>query len=133
MAARILLGGLALVVAAVLAVQLRAEQRRTQAESYVFASRTLSTAEVRRTEHLLDDAGRFTPDSRPEVLRGILLIRQGRHAEAIRVLEPVAADEPDNIEPWAWLAQEATEVGDRALAAHARARQRAISPAVPAP
>ena len=87
----------------------------------------LTPARVARADHDLRQADRLTPHHDPAAFRARLLLRTGRPAQAVRILESLVREEPDNANYWLALERAAGRV-DRRLAARARARVRELSP-----
>jgi hypothetical protein len=87
----------------------------------------LTPARVARADHDLREADRLTPHHDPAVFRARLLARTGRPAQAVRILESLVREEPDNAIYWLALERAASRVDPRA-AARARARVRELSP-----
>jgi predicted Zn-dependent protease len=87
----------------------------------------LTPARVARAEKDLRDADRLTPHHDPAAFRARLLARTGRRARAVRILESLVRDEPNNAIYWLALERAAARVNPR-LAARARARVRELSP-----
>jgi predicted Zn-dependent protease len=83
-------------------------------------------AELRRT------AERFVPGRRPSMIEATLRVQAGDRAGAVRILEDVVHDEPENGEAWLLLARAAEDV-DPGLAERAMARVRELAPPVPPP
>ena len=130
MAARVLIVLLALVAGGWLAVQERAAHAEAQLDAIAFASSGApGPGEVARAEDLLRADRRLNPDRRPDLYEAVVLGRAGRTRDAIAVLRRTVAAEPENLEAWALLARAALSQ-DPALAARARARQRALAPPV---
>ena len=127
-AARIGLAVLALVVAAWLAVGLRAAVPETRALSKA-RDDARTPAGQRQVRRLFTDARSLNPDSQPRVSEASFLVATGKRREAVRVLEPVVRDEPDNAEAWAILAG-ATAKADRRRNAQALAQLRRLKPPV---
>jgi hypothetical protein len=87
----------------------------------------LTPSRVARAERDLRDADRLTPHRDPAAFRARLLARTRRPAQAVRVLESLVREEPENAVYWLALARTARRV-DPALAMRARARLRELSP-----
>lgn len=87
----------------------------------------LTPARVTRAERDLRDADRLTPHHDPAAFRARLLARTGRPAEAVRVLQSLVREEPENASYWLALAGAARRVNPP-LAARARAKVRELSP-----
>ena len=87
----------------------------------------LTPPRVARAQRDLRDADRLTPHHDPAAFRARLLVRTGRPAQAVRVLQSLVREEPENANYWLALARAAQRV-DPPLAARARARLRALSP-----
>jgi predicted Zn-dependent protease len=88
--------------------------------------------QIARAADLRRDAERWVPGRRPSLLEATLRGKAGDVAGAVRLLQQVVRDEPENGEAWLLLAQAARD-RDPALAERARARVRVLAPDVPQP
>lgn len=75
----------------------------------------------------LRDAADLLGHRDPTAFRARLLARTGHPAQAVRLLERLVGDEPDNVTYWALLARTASGL-DPSLAARARARLHQLDP-----
>lgn len=89
--------------------------------------RVTDPVQAAEAERRLERAGQLNPDRRPDLVRGVLLLRAERPREAIPVLEELARDEPENVEAWAFLAVAAATI-DPTLARSARSRVAQLNP-----
>jgi hypothetical protein len=99
---RLLVAGVAVLIAAWTgygALQYRWERDGSTA-AYRFGP---SAATQVRADRQLRRAGRLNPDSGIEVARGVLAFNGGSPPRAEAILRGVVADEPQNIQAWAWL------------------------------
>jgi hypothetical protein len=121
---RIALAGLALVVAAFLALELYADRRVQSGREPAFAAgdRALPPAERRQVLADLRAGGRFRPGTDAILTRALVQLRAGRTADAERLARQALAREPRNHEAWSALA---ASLGDRDPAASRRAARRA--------
>ncbi len=118
---------LALAVAVFLGIGLRAAM--AQGESTDLAAGGLDDASYERALELSRDAQRMNPDSGADLLEGSLLVVGGSRAEAARVFEEVAREEPENSKAWALLIGATDEI-DPERAREARARLRLLKPPI---
>jgi predicted Zn-dependent protease len=123
---------IALVVAAWFGLGIRQAGDTRDAAAIVSRLEALSPAQSAHAADLLDAAGTLNPDRHVEVLRAELALHHRDVPRARRLLEGVVADEPENIEAWALLA-EALRRSDAAAARRAQAQVRRLAPPVPAP
>ena len=127
-AARAALAAAALAAVAWLAIGLR-EARLAESGSAVAVgpARGLTPARTAQALRDLRDAARLTGHRDPDAFRARLLLRTGHPRQAIRILEGLVRDEPDNA-PY-WLAQAVASRGfDPARSARARERVVALDP-----
>ena len=125
MVARVAVVVVALVVLVWLGVMER--DRRLQARGVATASALDTPQDVAGAEADLRAARLLNPDMAPELQRALVLRYAGRLDEAIRVVEAVVREEPDNRAAWGGLAGLAAE-HDPAAAARARAELRRLDP-----
>jgi predicted Zn-dependent protease len=119
-------------VAAIVWLGLGLRASRLEAHGIALAGAHPTPASIASSQRALIDAEANSADTRPLLLQGELFIFAAQPRRAIPPLEEVVRREPENFEAWRLLANAATAAGDRALAAHARARALALSPPVPA-
>jgi cytochrome c-type biogenesis protein CcmH/NrfG len=122
---------LAVVVLALLAVNLRSYDRYEQGQRLALAP-DATDASARQAAQLLEDARFFNPDTRPMLAKGSLLVARGGPGakEGRALLEEAVAKEPDNVVAWSVLAS-ATRRLDPRRSRQARARALELSPVVP--
>ena len=130
MVARVALALVAVVAVAWLGLNLRELGQSERAERLA-ALPAPTAAQVAEAEQALEDARFLSPDTRPLLVEGALLARQGgrRAREGIELLELAARREPDNLLVWGVLA-DATRRLDPARSRAAQARARELSPPV---
>ena len=127
--ARLALLATALMLCALLAVQLFAAHRLEQGQDITFASRRITAAERERANAYLEDAKTLSASAEPDIYRSVLFGYRGDRLTATRILLDVVEREPENVEAWGWL-EAATRGRDEALNARARARIRVLNPAI---
>lgn len=66
----------------------------------IVAKRSISAAQARRAEHLLDDAQKLYPGQDPTILRSKLAFARGETTLARRLAARAAHAEPDNAQAW---------------------------------
>jgi hypothetical protein len=127
-AGRLVLAAVAVVALAWLALNLR-ELGLSERGERLAALPEPTSAQVAEAEEALEDARFLNPDTRPLLVQGALLARQGgsRAREGIALLERAARREPDNLLVWGVLA-DATRDLDPARSRAARVRARELSP-----
>jgi predicted Zn-dependent protease len=106
------------------------QARDTQRATTLLAASSLSPAQARQTESLLDSAGTLNPDLTVDILRGKLAADRNENAQAVRILQSVTSREPLNLTGWVQLAFIAERAGDKTIAAAAFAEGRALLPPV---
>jgi hypothetical protein len=119
----------ALAVAAVLVVQAVGARADAELSRLVLSPSQPTAARLAGGRTLLARARRLTPDTRPDVLGGLLRLRAGDTRGALAALRGVVRREPENLEAWALIARLA-QGQDAALEATARSRVRALAPPV---
>jgi hypothetical protein len=136
MTMRLVLGTLALVVAAWSAIALREAHAERRAGDILAGEvrRVLEGAPTPDRERVAE-AGRllhrgepFQPDSSRELQRGTQLLLAGRPRAAIGQLRRLVAREPENVQAWSRLATSAVRRVDPGLAARASRRVRELDP-----
>src|SRR5690242_6555102 len=126
MLARIPVAVLAVVAAGWLVVQALGAHADAEVSRIALSPKPVTAAQQARGRTLVAREARLNPDTRPEVLRGLLRLRAGNARGAAAAFVSVVRREPDNLGAWALLAR----VADPAGAAQARARVRALAPPV---
>jgi hypothetical protein len=126
---RVALALAALAVAAVLAVQAVGARADAELSRIVLSPSTPTAAQRARGRTLLPRAQRLNPDTRPDILGGLLRLRGGDARGAVAAFRGVVRREPENLEAWALIARIAGSQ-DPALVARARSRVRALAPPV---
>jgi hypothetical protein len=128
--ARVIVGAVALVALAWLAVNVRNLDRFEEGERLALAQGT-TPAQVEEAARLLEDSRLLNPDTRPMLSKGALLVARGdgRAREGLALLEEAVRREPDNVFAWGVLA-DATRRLDPARSRAARERVRELSPPV---
>ncbi|MEA2449681.1 MAG: hypothetical protein QOG63_1613 [Thermoleophilaceae bacterium] len=129
MLARIALVIAAVVVAACLALTLRAIRLEDAARG-ALAGGAISPAAVAHAERLLRDAEELNPDIRPLLVRGALLTGVNQPQRAVALLRAVLRREPDNAAAASLLVSNLRRY-DPAAADAAERRLRVIAPPVP--
>ena len=127
--ARVILLGLSLVAIAWFVLGARQAREINQVTSIVQAS-SVSAADARRGNQLLDSAAMLDPDRQVLLLRAILASERNHQARARAIIEQVTRAEPENIVAWDLLVQLAGH--NVALLAKAFAHVARLKPAVPA-
>jgi predicted Zn-dependent protease len=127
MAQRLLLGALALLIVAWLAVALRDARLHQDARDELQRAQEIGNRELASVGSKLDRARLLNPDRSLLLDRGIQLYAQGRRAEGIERFRELARAEPENAAAWSVLARVAPRT-DPQLAALARARIRELDP-----
>jgi Flp pilus assembly protein TadD len=122
---------LALAGAAWLGVELRSSDAQDEMIALAFANRHPTKQDLATAQRLRDRAATLNPDVRVDESVGVLQLRTGDRAGAVRTFQRLARAEPDNAELWTALAQAAQGYDDR-LATLARSRARALAPPVSA-
>jgi predicted Zn-dependent protease len=97
----------ALVVCAWFAVGVRQAHDLNQATSIVDQSNQPTKAQIAHAGSLLNAAGFLNPDSEVKLVRAELAIGDNQSAQGRRIVEGVVRDEPQNLEAWYLLAQDA--------------------------
>ena len=87
----------------------------------------LSARDVARAARLFERSRAHNPDGRPIEREAGLLIRTGHDRRGVALLRPLVNREPDDVTAWVLIAVGA-RTGDRALAAQAVTRARALNP-----
>jgi Flp pilus assembly protein TadD len=129
MIVRVAIVVLALTGAAWLAVELRSSTAQDEMIGLAFTNRSPSKADLATAEKLAPRARTLSPDVRVDESIGVLQLRTGDRAGAVKTFERLTGDEPRNAELWTALAQAAQGYDDR-LATRARSRARALAPPV---
>ncbi len=114
MPVRFLVGALALVVIAWLALGLRATMLEAEGRDALEQGDTRAS----RLAEALDDARSarsWNSGSAPRLIEARLLAADGRAAQAVALASEVARDEPENLEAWALLYVGALSTDDAAL------------------
>ena len=124
MLTRLLVGALALLVLAWLAVSLRDARLQQDGRE---AIRTLEASKAAGARRDFDGAGLLNPDRSPQLDDGLALIVQGRRTEGLARLLAFARREPENADAWILIAQLAGR-GERELETRARARAKELDP-----
>jgi Flp pilus assembly protein TadD len=122
---------LALAGAAWLGVELRSSDAQDEMIALAFANRHPTKRDLATAEGLRDRAARLNPDVRVDESIGVLQLRTGDRAGAVRTFRRLTQREPSNAELWTALAQAAQGYDDR-LETLARSRARALAPPVSA-
>jgi hypothetical protein len=78
----------------------------------------LSTAQARRANSLLSDAGTLNPDTQVDLLRAQVALGRDERREALKIIRRVNAREPDNIQGWLWLEHAAPDLTTFYVAAY---------------
>jgi hypothetical protein len=127
-AGRLVLAAVAVVALAWLALNLRELGLSERGERLAALSEP-TPAQIAEAEEALEDARFLNPDTRPLLVQGALLARQGggRAREGIELLELAVRREPDNLLVWGVLS-DATRELDPARSRAARERARELSP-----
>jgi hypothetical protein len=107
----------ALVACAWFVIGIRQARSVSEVTSIIGQGRPLSPAQVRHANALLDTAGTLNPDIEVQLLRGEVALRAGRRARAEQIFKAAARQEPDNVEPWLWVARGAGSDASTALLA----------------
>lgn len=128
---RVVVIALALAGAAWLAVAAHGFGAQDRIAKLALTTGSPTRADLDAARALVPRATRLNPDVRVEQAVGVLELRVGDRAGAVRTFERLVGDEPRNAELWALLGR-AAEGYDERLAARAKARARALSPPVPA-
>jgi len=124
------LGVAALVIAAWFALGVR-QAIDTDRASVIVGRGGVSVADAAHADALLRSAGWLNPDRTVDVLRGRLLLDEGRAGAARAALLKVALAEPRNAA--AWVAFGSAAAGDRQAFLLALAHVHELVPPVPAP
>ncbi len=95
----------ALVMVAWFVIGVRQAHGTNGATAIVAGSSTLSAAEARRADSLLNEAKLLNPDQQVNIIRGAVMLRSGHPLAAQRILLSVTHSEPKNLEAWLWLAK----------------------------
>ena len=114
-----------------LGVNLRNLNRFEDGERVALAAGT-TPAQVDEAVRLFEDSRFLTPDTRPMLSEGSLLVARGdrrERAQGLNLLEQAVRREPDNVLTWGVLAA-ATRRLDPERSRVARARARELSPPV---
>ena len=131
--ARAVLVLLAVAAIAWLVAALDASRAQDDLARLVAAPDPPTAADRERAAELREQAETAVPGRRPSLLEATLLVQADDPVAAVRLLEDVVGDEPENGEAWLLLAQAAVAAGNVDLAAHARERVRVLAPRVPPP
>jgi predicted Zn-dependent protease len=123
---------LALAAIVWLALGVQATRAENELSDLVAQESVPGPDELERGEELRREAERFVPGRRPSMIEATLRIQGNDHAGAIRLLQDVVEDEPENGEAWLLLAR-AAEDQDPELAERAMGRVRELAPPVPPP
>ena len=125
-AARLLIGLLAVLVLVWVGVLLR-DHRMSEAASPLLFETKLSEAEFDRNLGKLEDAELLNPDSSLQLARATYLLVRERRDEAADAAEELVETEPDNLAAWGVLL-DATRASDPERAARAEAAIRRLNP-----
>ncbi len=87
-----------------------------QATALITSGSTLSAAQARRAEQLLDSAGALNPDRTVTILRGDLAAERHQNRAAVDLLQSVTRSEPQDLAAWVQLVFAAEQAHDQALA-----------------
>jgi cytochrome c-type biogenesis protein CcmH/NrfG len=123
---------LALVVCAWFALGIRQVTSREDARALAARAERPSPRVAARERGLLDRAAQLNPDREIDLLRAGLALGQDDRPAAVRTLERVVREEPQNIQGWTQLAF-TTGRTDPATFSRAAQAIRRLSPRVPAP
>jgi predicted Zn-dependent protease len=99
---RAVIAGVALVVCAWFALGIREAHEVTVATQIVSSARAPTSAALRSAAGELSSAAFLDPDRTVDILRGRVAIKQGRIADARRILSAVTREEPRDLEAWIW-------------------------------
>lgn len=125
-AARLLIGLLAILVLAWVGVLLR-DHRASEAASPLLFETKLTEREFDRNLEKLEDAELLNPDSSLQLARATYLLVRERRAEAADAAEDLVATEPDNLAAWGVLL-DATRGSEPRRAERAEAAIRRLNP-----
>ena len=123
---------LAIAAIAWLGAGLAATRAQDDLSHLVAVTERPTAAQLVRADALRRDAERWVPGRRASLLEATMRLKGGDAEGAVRLLQDVVRDEPENAEGWLLLARAAGE-RDPALADRAMARVRALAPEVPPP
>jgi hypothetical protein len=127
--ARIALIVVALVVAACLALTLRAIRLEADARGSLPSGGSISPAAVAHAERLLKDAEDLNPDIRPLLVRAALLTGVNQPQRAVALLREAVRREPENAQAWSLLVRN-LRTYDATAAEAAERRLRSLAPPV---
>jgi Flp pilus assembly protein TadD len=131
MLVRVAVVALALACAAWLAVELRSSTTQDRMIALGFSNPHPTAQDLATAQRLRDRAATLNPDVRVDESVGVLQLRTGDRAGAVKTFQRLTRQEPRNAELWAALAQ-AAQGYDDTLATRARSRARALAPPVSA-
>jgi hypothetical protein len=121
MTARIALAAVAVIVLMWVGVALRNAIVLEDAGNVIFRAEPRSRAEVDRSLSRIKSSEFLNPDPTGKIARARFLLLDDRPREALRLVDQVVADEPDNLAAWSIVYVAAREVDP------ARARQAVVA------